>query len=62
MFGKSLTVIFNVLALVIAVANGLGFVDFKPDPSIPAIAIGIVAVINLVLRLRQLPPNEEHLR
>lgn len=62
MFGKSATVLFNVLALVVAVANGLGFVDFKPSPEITTIAVGIVAVINLILRVRQLPPNEEHLR
>jgi hypothetical protein len=42
---------FNILALVVAVASSFGFAEFVPDAEIVSIAAGIVAVINLVLRL-----------
>jgi len=59
---NSMTVIFNVLALLVAIAGGFGFIDFKPTPEVTAIAAGIVALINLYLRTRKLPPEAEHLR
>ena len=59
---RSLTVVFNVLALLVAIAGGFGFVDFKPGPETTAIAAGIIAVINLILRLRKLPPDQEQFR
>jgi len=48
---KSKTLWFNVLALIVAVATGFGFGEFEIDPLVPAIAAGIVALINLILRL-----------
>ena len=59
---QSLTVIFNILALLVAIANGFGFLDFKVTPETTAIAAGIVAVINLYLRLRKLPQDKEGFR
>jgi len=41
---------FNVLALILAIAEGFGFSEFEPSPEIAAIAFGIVAVVNVVLR------------
>lgn len=48
----SRTVIFNLLALLIVIANGFGFADFAPDPSVALIGTGLVAGINLALRFR----------
>ena len=48
---ESKTLWFNVLALVVAVASGFGFAEFDPDPNIISIAAGLVAFINLILRL-----------
>lgn len=59
---KSKTVVFNILALLVAIAGGFGFVDFQPTPEITALAAGIVALINLYLRLRKLPPEAEAFR
>ena len=42
---------FNGLTLVVVVASGLGFAGFQPDPEIQAIGAGVVALINLVLRV-----------
>jgi len=48
---KSKVLWFNVLALLVAVATGFGFGELEIDPLVPAIAGGIVALINLILRL-----------
>lgn len=45
---KSKTFYFNVLAVIILVANSFGFSDFSLDPEVAA---GIIAVVNLLLRL-----------
>lgn len=45
---KSLSFWFNILAVIIAVANAFGFADFEPAPWVPGLAIGIVALINLL--------------
>jgi hypothetical protein len=42
---------FNALALLVAVAAGFGFAEFEPDQDVVTIATGLIAVINLVLRL-----------
>ena len=44
---KSKTLIFNILAVVVLIANQFGFSDFQLDPETTAT---IVAVINFVLR------------
>jgi len=59
---KSMTVVFNVLALLVAIAGGFGFIDFQPSAEVTAVAAGIVALINLYLRTRKLPPEEETFR
>lgn len=46
----SKTVWFNLIALVVAVANYFGYKDFPPDPNTGAYALTIIAVINLILR------------
>jgi len=46
----SLTLWFNVLALLVAVAVGFGFGEFTPDPWVVPVAAGIIAIINLILR------------
>ena len=59
---KSWTVIFNVLVgigIVIAAIVPGGFV---PDKTTVEIAGIVIAIINLYLRLRPLPPTSEHLR
>ena len=49
-FWESKTFWFNVLTLVVLVASEFGLRDFAPDPNVAALATGIVAVINIVLR------------
>jgi len=46
----SKTVVFNVLALLVLVANALGYADFIPDKSVADAALAIVLIVNLVLR------------
>ena len=41
---------FNLLALVVLVANAFGFADFQHDPELGTYAIIIVTVVNLALR------------
>lgn len=48
---ESKTFWFNALALIVAVAAGFGFADFEPDQDVVTIASGLIAVINLALRL-----------
>ena len=45
---KSLSFWFNILAVLVAVANGFGFLEFEPAPWVPGLAVGIIAVINLI--------------
>ena len=45
---KSLSFWFNILALLVAVASGFGFAEFEPAPWVPGLAIGIIALINLL--------------
>lgn len=42
---------FNLLALVVTIATAFGFRDFEPSPEAERVALGIVAIINIVLRL-----------
>jgi hypothetical protein len=50
-FYTSKTFWFNVAALVVVVINAFGFADFEAAPEVGAIGAGLVAVINLVLRV-----------
>ena len=47
----SKTLWFNIITLVVAVASGFGFGEFEPTPEVFAIAAGVVAVVNVVLRV-----------
>ena len=49
-FWKSKTLWFNVLAIIVLVANAFGFVEFTPDPEANDIALFIILGANLVLR------------
>lgn len=48
---RSRTFWWNILALVVALAGYFGFGDFEASPDTAAIAAGVAAVINLVLRV-----------
>lgn len=48
---KSKTFWFNVLTLLVVVGSGLGYAGFEPDPEIQVIGAGLVAVVNLLLRV-----------
>lgn len=50
-FWKSKTLWFNLLFLVVYVAQQYGFAEFIPSDDVQNIAIGLVAVINIVLRI-----------
>jgi len=39
---------FNVLALLILVANGFGFADFQADPAVAQWALVLTAFVNIV--------------
>lgn len=41
---------FNLLALIVAIASAFGFGVFEPSPEVKQVALGIVAIINIVLR------------
>lgn len=41
---------FNVLALIVLVANGFGFVDFQADPETTEYAAVAITLINVILR------------
>lgn len=47
---KSKTVWFNVLALLVLIANAFGFVDFIPTEDVTELAGAAIVIINLVLR------------
>lgn len=47
---QSWTIWANVLALVIFIANGVGFGDFKPAPWVTDVGTIVILVINIVLR------------
>ncbi len=42
---------FNLLALVVTIADAFGFSEFKASPEVGHIALGIVALVNIALRL-----------
>lgn len=42
---------FNLLALVVIIANAFGFADFSRDPAIDQYALIAITVINIVLQL-----------
>lgn len=48
---KSKMLWFNLLAGVVALVSEYGFAEFEPDPSVYPIVAGVVAVINIVLRV-----------
>jgi uncharacterized membrane protein len=47
---ESKTFWFNVLALIVMIANYFGFGSFEIDPDTQAAFVGIVAILNLILR------------
>lgn len=47
---ESKTIWFNVLALVVIIANAFGFVGFAPTEDVTELAGTAVVVINLILR------------
>jgi len=49
-FWRSKTFWFNVLALLLTVANAFGFTGFQPDPQVQDIATVIIILVNLLLR------------
>jgi hypothetical protein len=48
---QSWTVWANLLALILFVANGIGFANFQADPWVTEVGTIIVLVLNLVLRI-----------
>ena len=49
-FWQSKTFWFNVLALVVTVAGAFGYRQFQPSPDVGELALGIVALVNIILR------------
>ena len=49
-FYKSKTFWFNILVLVVAVANYFGYADFVPSGDVQDIVLAVVGVLGLVLR------------
>ena len=47
---------FNVLAIVVLVANQFGFVGFERDPILESYALVVVTLINILLRLMTKQP------
>ena len=55
-FLRSLSFWFNVLAVILAVADHFGFGGFEPAPWVPGAALAVIAVINL---LKQFFPGQK---
>jgi len=53
---ESKTVVFNLLALLVAVATAFGFADFVPDTWVETAAIAIISTVNLFLRFQTSKP------
>ena len=49
-FWKSKTLYFNILALVVFIAEAYGYVDFMPDENVVEYAAAVITVINVILR------------
>lgn len=47
---------FNVLAIVVLVANQFGFAGFERDPNLESYALVVVTLINILLRLMTKQP------
>ncbi len=47
---QSWTIWANLLALVVFIANGVGFADFKPEPWVTDVGTIVILLINLALR------------
>lgn len=47
---QSWTIWANLLALVVYVANGVGFADFRAEPWVSDVGTIIVLIVNIVLR------------
>ncbi len=53
---KSKTFWFNVLALVVLIANGFGFVNFQGDAQLSEYAAVVITILNVVLRFATAQP------
>ena len=53
---QSKTFWFNILAVVIAVASMFGFGEFEPTPQVTQGITTLVAIINIVLRIKSSQP------
>ena len=49
-FWKSKTLWFNVLALVVILADSLGFADFVGDPLLEEYGLVLITIVNVLLR------------
>lgn len=49
-FWKSKTLYFNILVLVVIVAEAFGYVDFVPNENTAEYAAAVITVINVILR------------
>ena len=49
-FYKSKTFWFNVLFLVVSIAEAFGYADFVPGGDVQNLAVGLIAVVNILLR------------
>lgn len=47
---RSKTFWFNLLALLVLVANAFGFADFQHDAAVDQIGLVIVTVVNIIIR------------
>ncbi len=55
-FWKSKTFWFNVLSLVVLIANGFGFVNFAADPKLAEYAAAFITIANVILRFMTSQP------
>lgn len=49
-FWKSKTLYFNVLALVMLIAEAFGYIDFVPSEHTAEYAAAVITIINVILR------------
>ena len=57
-----LTLAFNVLAVIVMIAVSLGYNDFQVADIAKEIGAVVIAIINIYLRVRPLPREQENFR